>query len=330
MNLLNLGNVNALNDENKKTFASTKGLPYLNISGIYDAVIASANLKAINVKGQMKNVVNVSFVVDVQHENAVKNAQLWLTLDLPPSNYANHLIDLAFLCGCVSQTGEIVLNQEVKQLEKPLSNGETTITHFPQLEQKKVRVAVARTSKADNGTPYFSIRSFFNASNQTITGNIVVDDISTLNLYLKGYSGFTGAINPTGYDGEVYVELEKGSTWSLTADSYISALTCTQNSIKLNGHKLYVDGKEYSEGKVSQGSEFFIDEASSAEKQETTSGGEASQKLAIPQEIPTEGSNPDEDPHERDGGDPHEKGFQEDSNSPEMDLLLNPDKYENP
>ena len=167
MNLLNLGNINALNDENKKTFASTKGLPYLNVSGIYDAVIASANLKAINVKGQMKNVVNVSFVVDVQHENAVKNAQLWLTLDLPPSNYANHLIDLAFLCGCVSQTGEIVLNQEVKQLEKPLSNGETTITHFPQLEQKKVRVAVARTSKADNGTPYFSIRSFFNASNQT-------------------------------------------------------------------------------------------------------------------------------------------------------------------
>ena len=169
-----------------------------------------------------------------------------------------------------------------------------------------------------------------NASNQTITGNIVVDDISTLNLYLKGYSGFTGAINPTGYDGEVYVELEKGSTWSLTADSYISALTCTQNSIKLNGHKLYVGDKEYSEGKVSQGSEFFIDEASSAEKQEATSGGEASQKLAIPQEIPTEGSNPDEDPHERDGGDPHEKGFQEDSNSPEMDLLLNPDKYENP
>ena len=167
MNLLNLGNVTALNDENKKTFASTKGLPYLNVSGIYDAVIASAHLKAINVKGQMKNVVNVSFVVDVQHENAVKNAQLWLTLDLPPSNYANHLIDLAFLCGCVSQTGEIVLNQEVKQLEKPLSNGETTITHFPQLEQKKVRVAVARTSKADNGTPYFSIRSFFNASNQT-------------------------------------------------------------------------------------------------------------------------------------------------------------------
>lgn len=167
MNMLNLGNVTALNDENKKTFASTKGLPYLNVSGIYDAVIASAHLKAINVKGQMKNVVNVSFVVDVHYENTVKNAQLWLTLDLPPSNYANHLIDLAFLCGCVSQTGKIVLNQEVKQLEKPLSNGETSITHFPQLEQKKVRVAVARTSKADNGTPYFSIRSFFNASNQT-------------------------------------------------------------------------------------------------------------------------------------------------------------------
>ena len=167
MNLLNLGNVNALNDTNKKTYASTKGLPYLNISGIYDAVIASANLKSINVKGQIKNVVNVSCVVDVTHENSLKNAQLWITLDLPPSNYANHLIDLAFLCGCTSQTGEIVLNQEVKQLERPLSHGETTITHFPQLEQKKVRVAVARTSKSDSGTPYFSIRSFFNLSNQT-------------------------------------------------------------------------------------------------------------------------------------------------------------------
>ena len=188
-----------------------------------------------------------------------------------------------------------------------------------------LRAAAAGWGKADLNGGLVNL----NASNQTITGNILVDDISSMNLYLKSNSCLTGAINPTGNEGEVYVELEKGSTWSLTADSYISSLTCTPNSIKLNGHKLYLDGKEYAEGKASQGTAVFISESISADKQETTSGSEADSSVNLLQDIPTEGSNPDEDPHERDGGDPHERGFQDESSSPEMDLLLNPDKYEN-
>ena len=49
------------------------------------------------------------------------------------------------------------------------------------------------------------------------------------------------------------VEIEDGSTWTLTGDSYITSLTCGTGAIKLNGHKLYVNGKEYTEGTASTG-----------------------------------------------------------------------------
>ena len=92
-----------------------------------------------------------------------------------------------------------------------------------------------------------------NAANQTINGDMIVDSVSNLNLYLKSSSVFTGAINSDGQAGEVYVEIEDGSTWTLTGDSYITSLTCGTGAIKLNGHKLYVNGKEYTEGTASTG-----------------------------------------------------------------------------
>jgi hypothetical protein len=78
------------------------------------------------------------------------------------------------------------------------------------------------------------------ASGQVINGDMLVDDVSTLNLYLKEKSAFTGSINSSGQSGDVYVEIEDGSTWTLTADSYISGLTVGEGTaIDLNGHKLY-------------------------------------------------------------------------------------------
>ncbi|MBR0468794.1 MAG: hypothetical protein IJJ16_03700 [Mogibacterium sp.] len=98
-----------------------------------------------------------------------------------------------------------------------------------------------------------------NASSQTINGDIVVDDVSALNLYLRDKSSFTGAINSDGQSGDVYVEIEDGSTWTLTGDSYVSGLTVGEGSaIDLNGHKLYVDGKEYTAGSASTGEAFDI------------------------------------------------------------------------
>ena len=97
------------------------------------------------------------------------------------------------------------------------------------------------------------------ASGQTINGDMIVDDVSTLNLYLKDKSSFTGSVNNSGQSGDVYVEIEDGSTWTLTADSYVSGLTVSKGSaIDLNGHKLYVDGKEYSAGSASTGEAFDI------------------------------------------------------------------------
>lgn len=92
-----------------------------------------------------------------------------------------------------------------------------------------------------------------NATNQAIDGDIVVDDVSNLNLYLKDSSAFTGAVNSDGEAGDVYVELSGGSKWVLTGDSYITSLTCDVDSIDLNGHTLYVDGKAYTAGTASTG-----------------------------------------------------------------------------
>lgn len=99
------------------------------------------------------------------------------------------------------------------------------------------------------------------AKDQTIDGDIIVDDISTLNLILSKNSSFTGAVNKSGQAGDVYVKLTGGSKWKLTGDSYITSLTCDEYSIDLNGHKLYVNGKEYKEGTASEGSEVEVPES---------------------------------------------------------------------
>ena len=93
-----------------------------------------------------------------------------------------------------------------------------------------------------------------NATNQEINGDMIVDNISVLNLYLKDKSTFSGSVNSSGDAGDVYVELSGGSKWILTSDSYITSLTCDADSIDLNGHKLYVNGVEYQAGTASSGS----------------------------------------------------------------------------
>ena len=92
---------------------------------------------------------------------------------------------------------------------------------------------------------------------QAQTGDIVVDKVSALNLYLSEDTTYTGAINAAN-EGEVYVEIEKGSTWVLAGDSYITGLTCEADAIDLNGHKLTIGGTEYTAGTSSTGTAITI------------------------------------------------------------------------
>ena len=91
------------------------------------------------------------------------------------------------------------------------------------------------------------------ASDQEINGDMIVDEVSELNLYLKNNSVFTGAVNSDGAAGSVYVEIEEGSKWVLTGDSYITSLTCGADAIDLNGFTLHVGDQTYEAGTESAG-----------------------------------------------------------------------------
>ena len=85
----------------------------------------------------------------------------------------------------------------------------------------------------------------FNAVDEILDGDIIIDSISTLNLSLSSTS-FNGAINPSGDFGDTSVTIDSGSDWTLDGDSYITSLT-NNGKIEYNGHTLYVNGKAYTE-----------------------------------------------------------------------------------
>ena len=84
----------------------------------------------------------------------------------------------------------------------------------------------------------------FTANNQVLTGNILVDSISTLSLTLDS-STYSGAINPSGTYGSTTLIVNSGSTWTLTGNSYVTSLI-NYGTINTNGYTLYVNGVAYS------------------------------------------------------------------------------------
>ena len=84
-----------------------------------------------------------------------------------------------------------------------------------------------------------------NAKNQKIEGNILVDNISTLDLSLKNGSSYTGSINNENTAKTISITLDSSSSITLTGDSYITSLNnevANNSNIKFNGYKLYVNG----------------------------------------------------------------------------------------
>ena len=83
----------------------------------------------------------------------------------------------------------------------------------------------------------------FNATNQTLNGNISVDNNSTASFVLKS-STLTSTINSENNAKEVNLSLDSSSKWIVTGDSYVTTLTLENNDLSLiedNGHTIYYD-----------------------------------------------------------------------------------------
>ncbi len=82
-------------------------------------------------------------------------------------------------------------------------------------------------------------KCILNAADQILEGTVYVDSVSELKMDLES-STFTGSISNGGI---VNVVLDSSSTWTLTADSYVTSFTGDWSNVITNGHSLYVNGK---------------------------------------------------------------------------------------
>lgn len=82
-------------------------------------------------------------------------------------------------------------------------------------------------------------------TNQEVTGNIVIDSISTLDMTMKSNSYYEGTINGNNEAESISLELDETSKIKLTGDSYVTSLEdgdSSYSNIDFNGYKLYING----------------------------------------------------------------------------------------
>jgi len=82
-------------------------------------------------------------------------------------------------------------------------------------------------------------------------GDIVADNISTIEMVLKNNSNLSGAINSSNTAKSISLTLDSTSKWSVTQDSYLTSLSGisisadTIENIIGNGHTVYYDSTSY-------------------------------------------------------------------------------------
>ena len=99
----------------------------------------------------------------------------------------------------------------------------------------------------------------FNASNMSLSGDIVVDEISSLKLNFADGVVFTGAINSENA-GAVSLTLSKNAQIRLTADSYIDTIVDADKKFKnitSNGYNIYYN-KNAQENKALKGKSYKL------------------------------------------------------------------------
>ena len=85
------------------------------------------------------------------------------------------------------------------------------------------------------------------ASNQKLTGDILCDEISTVNVELTEESILKGTINGDKSGKEVRISLDENSSWEVTGDSCITSITDEDESLKniiSNGYSIYYDSSD--------------------------------------------------------------------------------------
>ena len=107
-------------------------------------------------------------------------------------------------------------------------------------------------SVCDDGWNGGNNKATFNAKAQDLVGAVLVGNNSTLALNLTGGTTFEGYVNGNIVNaanqtvstevGTVAVTLDNNSTWTLTADSYVTEFNGAAANVIANGHTLYVKG----------------------------------------------------------------------------------------
>lgn len=80
-------------------------------------------------------------------------------------------------------------------------------------------------------------------ADQSVSGDIVVDDISSLDLTLSS-SDITGAINSDNSSGNIVLTLDENSSITLTGDSYVTEFNGDISQINAGNFHFYVNGEK--------------------------------------------------------------------------------------
>ncbi len=151
--------------------------------------------------------------------------------------------------GAFTMTGGSLSDTDANSPLFYLTNAEGTIT----LKGVEVSAASGVLVKAEANARWGTTGSnggtaILMADAQTLSGDLVADSISGLNISLQNTSALTGAINADKTAKMVSVTLDKSSTWTVTADSYLTTLADADGisgtsitNITGNGHNVYYD-----------------------------------------------------------------------------------------
>ena len=227
---------------NKGTYKTTgKGSP---------AIYSTANITVKNAK--LISTASEGAIIEGKNSITLENVELTdtnNTLNGQSTTYKNIFLYQSMSGDAATGNAEFTAKDSTITTNKGDSFYVTNTTATINLENNKIInndstgnfLRIQKDSWGNSGSNGGTVT--LNLTNQEVSGNIVVDSISTLTMKLTN-SSFKGEINKAN-QGEVSLTLDKNSSITLTGNTYVKSLTnadSTNSNINLNGYKLYVNG----------------------------------------------------------------------------------------